>query len=310
MNILHWVRSEDSGLLRSTLELAVWEEKAGHAVCVHEPSKDKPLYGERNGVDIHSIHSQIDHRTYHDGKAKFLWCHGEPLSSVANRVSMKAIVDLASITDCFICMRREEQAIWNSIKRTYCVPKGVDLERFRALPEEEIGERLSGEPAVLYCENWRGERNPLYACVAMQEVWKRFPDARLHLYNCQDQRMLSTFTAMYHHAKWWPFLRSIQGPVKDVNHLYNRAHIVVSCLYPLYARTVVESLAVGRAAICPGYREPGYPYTCELEPGSMAAAIIKAWEEWGKFDFRKHAESTHDIKETVRQAVQIYGRYL
>ena len=41
----------------------------------------------------------------------------------------------------------------------------------------------------------------------------------------------------------------------------------------------------------------------------MATAIIKLWEEWGKVDFRKWAEEHHDIKETVKQAVDIYERY-
>ena len=49
-------------------------------------------------IDIHTIHSQINIRTYHDGKPKIMWMHGEPLSSVGNGISMKAIVDLAPIS--------------------------------------------------------------------------------------------------------------------------------------------------------------------------------------------------------------------
>jgi glycosyltransferase involved in cell wall biosynthesis len=220
---------------------------------------------------------------------------------------MKAIVDLAPMVDSFICMRKEELLIWNSIKKTYLVNKGIDLEVYK--PGTEINEKLSGEPAVLYIENWRGQRNPLYLCVAMQEVYKKYPKARLHLYNLTDQRMKDTFQSLYKNNKWWTFLRSMQGPVNDVNKLYNQVDMVVSCLYPLYARGI-EAFGAGKAFIGPGYREEGYPYTCELQPESMAKAITDCWENYDKINYRKWAEDRHDVAETVRQSVAVYQRYL
>lgn len=187
MKILHWMKKENSGLARSTLELAKYEERQGHSVLIKQPGEDQIIYskGMKDGdEDVHCIHSQINIKAYHDSKPKVMWMHGEPLSSVGNGVSMKAIVDLAPIVDAFVCMRKEEHLIWNSIKRTYLVPKGIDLEKYK--PLEGITEKLSGEPSVLYIENWRGQRNPLYLCVAMQEVHKKYPNARLHLYNCND----------------------------------------------------------------------------------------------------------------------------
>ena len=307
MKILHWMKKENSGLARSTLELAKYEEKQGHGVCIKEPEADMPVYGVDKDIDVHCIHSQINVRTYHDSKPKFMWMHGEPLSSVGNGVSMKAIVDLAPICDAFLCMRREEWAVWNSIKRTYRVPKGIDLELYK--PLDGITEKLSGEPAVLYIENWRGQRNPLYLCVAMQKVYEKFPNARLHLYNLQDKRMKETFDALIKNNKWWTFIRSVQGPVPDVNTLYNRVDMVVSGLYPLYARGI-EAFGAGKAFIGPGYREPGYPFTCELDPDSMADAIIKCWENYTQVNYRKWAEENHDVNESVKQSIEVYQRYL
>jgi glycosyltransferase involved in cell wall biosynthesis len=301
------MKKENSGLARSTLELAKYEEKQGHGVCIKEPEADMPVYGVDKDIDVHCIHSQINVRTYHDSKPKFMWMHGEPLSSVGNGVSMKAIVDLAPICDAFLCMRREEWAIWNSIKRTYRVPKGIDLELYK--PLEGITEKLSGEPAVLYIENWRGQRNPLYLCVAMQKVYEKFPNARLHLYNLQDKRMKETFDALIKNNKWWTFIRSVQGPVADVNTLYNRVDMVVSGLYPLYARGI-EAFGAGKAFIGAGYREPGYPFTCELDPDSMADAIIKCWENYTQVNYRKWAEENHDVNESVKQSIEVYQRYL
>lgn len=307
MNLMHYVKKESSGLFRSTLELAVYEEKAGHKVELKEPSSEAPLYGRLTEWDVDVIHSQMPITQYHNGKPRFMWMHGEPLSSVGNGVSMRAIVDLAPMMDAFICMRREEHIIWNSIKKTYYVPKGIDLEMYK--PLDGITERLSGEPAVLYIENWRGQRNPLYLCVAMQEVWKKYPKARLHLYNCQDQRMMDTFRALIDHNKWSTFIRTLKGPEKDVNTLYNRVDMVVSCLYPLYARGI-EAFGAGKAFLGAGYNEPGYPWQFDLQPESMAKTIIDCWENYDKVDYRQWAVDHHNVAESVKQSVEIYGRYL
>jgi glycosyltransferase involved in cell wall biosynthesis len=307
MKLQHYVRKENSGLFRSTLEICNSEEKQGHTIALREPSTNDIIYGSQFEPDVEVVHSQMPITSYFDGKPKFMWMHGEPLSSVGNGVSMKAIVDLAPKMNAFICMRKEEQVIWNSIKPTYYVPKGIDLEMFK--PLKGVTERLSGEPAVLYIENWRGQRNPLYLCVAMQEVWKKYPKARLHLYNCGDKRMLETFRALIANNKWSTFVRSLQGQVQDVNTLYNRVDMVVSCLYPLYARGI-EAFGAGKAFIGPGYKEPDYPWQCELQPESMADAIIRCWEGYDKIDYRKWAEQHHDVDETVRQSIKIYERYL
>jgi len=311
MKVLHHMKKENSGLARTTLEIVKYEERLGHKVCIKEPTGEMPIYGTMNGdADIHAIHSQLGLKAYHDNKPKVMFMHGEPLSSVGNGVSMKAIVDLAPMVDCFIAMRKDEMPIWQSIKRTYLVDKGVDLEVYK--PLDGITEKLSGEPSVLYVENWRGQRNPLYLCVAMEQVWKKYPNARLHLYNCNDKRMQETFLALSKNNKWWPFLRSLQGGVnggEEMNLLYNRADIVVSCLYPLYARSI-EAFGSGKAFIGTGYKEHNYPWQCDLHPDSIAKAIIDCWENFDKIDYRKWAEKYHDANESARQCVEIYKRYL
>jgi hypothetical protein len=321
MRIGHWMRKEKSGLAFTTLEIVQAEERHGHQVFVREPTDKEGLpgallYGSEDlACDVECIHSQMPLSSYFSRAPKLMWMHGEPLSSVGNGVSMKAIVDLAPKVDAFVCMRREEQAIWNTIKRTYVVPKGIDLERFKPVDvkphdDNDHASKLAGEPAILYAEHWRGQRNPLYLCVAMEQVWKRFPKARLHLFNCTDKKMHDTFRALCSHSKWWAFLRTMNGPVPDseVNRLYNRADIVVSGLFPLYARSI-EAFGAGKAFIGPGYREPGYPWTCELHPDSIAEAIIRCWESYDSVDYRKWAEERHDVMETVRQATAIYQRY-
>jgi glycosyltransferase involved in cell wall biosynthesis len=322
VKIGHWMRKEKSGLAFTTLELVQAEQKRGHDVFLREPTDKEGLpgallYGSEDlSCDIECVHSQMPLSSYFTSRPKFLWMHGEPLSSVSNGVSMKAIVDMAPKVDAFIAMRQEEYPIWNSIKRTYVVQKGIDLDRFKPIDvpahdEKDASSKLSGEPAVLYAEHWRGQRNPLYWCIAMQKVWQQFPKARLHLFNCTDKKMYDQFQALYRHNKWWTFLRTMSGPVADadVNALYNRADIVVSGLYPLYARSI-EAFGAGKAFIGPGYADPEYPWHCTLDPDSMAKAIIDCWSDYGKVDYRKWAERKHDVLDTVKQTEAIYARYL
>ena len=308
MKILHYMNKEDSGLGRTTLELAKYEELAGHVATIREPTGGGLIYGRGNEYDVSCVHHQMDPHKYHDGKPRFLWCHGEPLSSVGNGISMKAMVEMAPMCSAFIAMRKEEIPIWKALKNeTYLVTKGIDLDVYKPLPG--ITERLSGEPAVLYYENWRGNRNPLYWCVAMQEVHKKYPNARLHLYNLVEKRMHETFTALHVHCHWWPFLRTISGASDDINLLLNRVDIVISGLHPLYARSI-EAFGANKAFISPGYHEFEYPWTCDYEVQSMADSIIKCWENYDKVNYRKWAEDHHNVKDTVSQSIDIYKRFL
>jgi glycosyltransferase involved in cell wall biosynthesis len=300
----------------TTLEIVKAEQDQGHQVVIRQPD-DTVIYGGFEGPpDVHVIHSQIHPKCYHDKIPKFLVCHGEALSSVGNGISMRAIVDLAPICEAFIAMRPEEWSSWASIKRTYVVRKGIDLERFAPMPvaphdPKDPRSKLSGEPAILYAEHWRGQRNPLFPILAAERVAQRYPNARLHLYNCTDTKMLKTFSAMVQHCKFDTFVRSLMGPVPDaeVPRLYNRADIVVSGLFPLYARSI-EAFGCGKPFIGAGYLDPEYPYRCQFSPESIADAIIAAWEGRDSFDARAWAERKHNVQDTVCEMVAIYQRYL
>jgi hypothetical protein len=82
----------------------------------------------------------------------------------------------------------------------------------------------------------------------------------------------------------------------------------VSCLYPLYARGI-EAFGAGKAFIGPGYREYDYPFQCELDPQSMADAIIKCWENYDSMNYRAWAETHHDVRDMTAKAIKVYERY-
>lgn len=310
MRIQHLMSKEASGLATSTLELAKYEQLAGHSVCVRQPTGGV-IYGTCGQYDVTSAHHQLDPSQYYDGKPKILWTHGEPLSSIGNGISMRATVEMASKCSAFISMRKDELSLWRMIHpNTYLVTKGIDLDVYKPLPG--ITERLSGEPAILYYENIRGTRNPLYWLCAMQKVHAKWPNARLHLYNVSDKKMFETFQALNTCCHLWPFLRTISGPVEGpeaVNLLLNRVDIVVSGLFPLYARSI-EAFGAGKAFISPGYSEFRYPWTCAYDPESMADAIIACWSDYQKVNYRQWALDHHDVRNTVAESVKIYERFL
>ena len=310
VKIQHLMNKEVSGLGTSTLELAKYEELAGHTATIRQPSGGL-IYGNGREYDVTAAHHQLDQSQYHDGKPKFLWTHGEPLSSVGNGISMRATIEMAPMCNAFISMRKDELPLWKMVHaNTYLVTKGIDLDVYKPLPG--ITEKLSGEPSILYYENIRGTRNPLYWLCAMQKVHAKFPNARFHIYNVGDKKMVDTFQALNTHAHLWPFLRTISGPVdgpEAVNLLLNRVDIVVSALYPLYARSI-EAFGAGKAFISPGYSEFDYPWTCDYNPESMADAIIKCHEGYGKVDYRKWAQEHHDVRQTVAESVDIYKRFM
>ena len=316
MKIAHHMRLEKSGLAFTTLEIVKAEQEQGHDVVIRQ-TDDSVLYGGFDGrPDVHVIHSQIHPKYYHDKAPKVLLCHGEALASVGNNISMRAIVDLAPICEAFIAMRPEEWSSWASIKRTYVVRKGIDLERFRPMDvaphdPKDPQSKLSGAPAILYAEHWRGQRNPLFPILAAERVHQKYPGARLHLYNGTDPKMVKTFAELVQHCKFDTFVRSIMGPVPDadVPLLYNRADIVVSGLFPLYARSI-EAFGCGKPFIGAGYRDAEYPYRCDFSPESMADAIIAAWEGRETFNARAWAEAKHDVHDTVREMVAVYQRFL
>ena len=127
-----------------------------------------------------------------------------------------------------------------------------------------------------------------------------------------DKKMHDTFSALIKYAKLWPFVRTLSGPVAydKVPLLLNRCDIVVSALYPLFARSV-ESLGCNKAFISAGYRIPGYPWTVpEYSPEAFAETIISCWENYDKCNYRQWAETHHDEAESSRQRCAIYEKYI
>lgn len=308
MKVLHYMKKEQSGLARTTLELVKYEERLGHQVILKSPGDDVAIYGiEGDGADIEIIHSQLPSEHYFNQTPKLMLQHGEPLSSVGNGISMKAICDLSSRVDAFICMRKTEWPIWSLIKRTYLVRKGIDLEVYK--PYDGITEKLPGEPSILYYENMRGTRNPLYLLAAMPEIFQKFPKARLYIYGVTDQKMSDTFQAFLKTCKLWAAgVTPLQGPVDDVPLLLNRIDIVVSCLYPLIARSI-EAFGVGKALIAPGYDNEQYPWHCTLSPESIAEAVIACWSDYDKIDYRQHAIGFHNVEDMAKECLAVYERY-
>lgn len=155
-------------------------------------------------------------------------------------------------------------------KRTYVIPNGVDLKRFRALPPPE------GEPEVFYVGSFRHLPNYLgfeeLRCRIMPEVWEKYPHAKLRVVAGPE-----------HEKHWRVALRGasiphldpriiIHGFVSDLLPLYEKAHIVAVPL-PLSAGTnikVMEALACQRAVVTTPVGAQGLGLKNELDASICA----------------------------------------
>ena len=306
MKILHWVKKELSGLFKTTVELAKYEERIGHTVAMRMPKENETFYGFRDDdFDLHAIHSQINPHYYKDGKPKLLFLHGEPDYGMLHKISVQAIMDLIPTVDAFIAFNQDEARIWSSFMRTYTIDKGIDLETYKP---QEVPKKLKGQPAILYAEHWRTFRHPLHTLVALDKVKRKIPNMLFYPFGCPpaDKDFWLRVLKNNHYTIFTP---GIFQPQKNMVGLLNMADIVVSPVFPSYGRVSLEALACNKPVVA--YKtNPHANYKCEpYDPDDMAAKILQCWEERPNGQ-RKYAENHCDAAEMARQAVEIYRRFV
>lgn len=306
MKILHWLKKENSGLFRTATELAKYEERLGHAVSMRTPAENETFYGpEDDDFDIHAIHSQINPRYYKDGKPKVLFLHGEPDYGMMTKVSTQAIMDLIPVCDAFVTFNPAEQKIWNSFKKTYCITKGIDLERYRPV---DTGKKLNGNPAILYAEHWRTFRHPLHVFVALEIVYRQLPEMRFYPFGCPAAEQ-EFWLRIVKNNRYNVFTPGIFKWQINTPQLLSMADLVVSPVYPSYGRVSLEALAGNKPVIA--YKtNPHANYKCEpYDPEDMAEKIIQWYQEKPNGQ-RKYAEKNLDAQVMASEAIEIYKRFL
>ena len=306
MKILHWVKQEESGLYNTVLELAKYEERLGHHISLRAPKDNKTFLGfADDDFDIHAVHSQINPHYYKDSKPKVLFLHGEPDYGMLYKVSTQAIMDLTPLMDGFIAFNKDEARIWNSFKRTYLIPKGIDLEIYKP---QDLGKKLKGKPAILYCEHWRTFRHPMHVLIAMEEVKKKIPTAMFYPFGCPDSEQ-PFWLNLIKRNRYTHFCPGVFKRQKNLNNLINLADIVVSPVFPSYGRVSLEAKACNKPVVA--YKtNPHADYKCEpYDPDDMAAKIIQCYEEKPTGQ-RKYAEENLNAEDMAKAAIEIYRRFL
>lgn len=306
MKILHWVKKENSGLFRTVMELAKYEERAGHSISLRTPAEQQTFYGFKDDdFDVHAIHSQIHPHYYKDDKPKLLFLHGEPDYGMMVKISTQAIMDLVPLCDAFIAFNPDEAKIWNSFKRTYVIPKGVDLETYKPM---SVKKKLKGNPAILYTEHWRTFRHPLHAFVALERVKKKLPGMRFYPFGCPDSEH-AFWLRIIKQNRYVIFTPGIFKRQKNTTGLINMADMIVSTVFPSYGRVSLEALACDKPVI--GYNSnPHATYTCPpYDPDALAEAIVKCYEEKLNGQ-RAYAEKHLDAKVMADEAIKIFKRFV
>jgi glycosyltransferase involved in cell wall biosynthesis len=306
VKILHWLKKENSGLLRTTIELAKYEEREGHTVALRQPSNNETFYGFRDDdFDIHAIHSQINPHYYKDGKPKLLFLHGEPDYGMLTKISTQAIMDLIPVSDAFIAFNPDEAKIWNSFRRTYVITKGIDLEQYKP---QDVGKKLKGTPAILYTEHWRQFRHPLHVFVALEKVTKKIPKMRFYPFGCPDKDK-EFWLRLVRNNRYVSFCPGVFRWQKNMAVLLSMADIVVSPVFPSYGRVGLEALAMNKPVVA--YKtNPHANYKCEpYDPDDMAEKILQCWEEKPNGQ-RKYAEKNLSAHTMAKEAIAVYRRFI
>jgi len=306
LKIIHWVKKENSGLFRTTFELAVEEERLGHSVSLRTPKEKQNIYGfKEDDFDIHCIHSQIPGECYKDSKPKFLFLHGEPDYGLLYKVSTSAIMDLVPIVDAFVAFNEAEAKLWNSFKRTFVIPKGIDLDSYKPM---KMNKQLTGNPSILYAEHWRAFRHPFHVFVALEKVYRKYPEMRFYPFGCpKDEK--DFWLRLIKQNKYNLFCPGVFQAQMKMAGVLNLADIVVSPVFPSYGRVSLEALACNKPVIA--YKtNPHATYKCEpYDPDDMAEKIIRCWEEKPNSQ-RQYAEENLSSKSMAEKAVDIYRRFI
>lgn len=306
MKIVHWIRKENSGLFRTAVELAKYEERLGHTVGLRTPKENGTFYGfADDDFDIHAIHSQIHPHYYKDGKPKILFLHGEPDYGMLHKVSTNAIMDLLPLMDCFVAFNEAEATLWNSFKRTYTITKGVDLEIYKP---QKLDKKFTGKPAILYCEHWRTFRHPFHVFVALERVKRKIPTMRFYPFGCPDSEK-EFWLRLVRQNRYLTFCPGVFKHQQAIDKLINLSDMVVSPVFPSYGRVSLEALACNKPVVA--YKtNPHANYKCEpYDPDDMAEKIIQCWEEKPN-NQRKYAEEHLSAEQMAREAIEIYRRFL
>ena len=306
MKILHWLKRENSGLFRTTMELAKYEERMGHVISLRQPADNKTFYGPPDDdFDIHCIHSQINPHYYKDGKPKILFLHGEPDYGMMTKISTKAIMDLIPVTDCFVCFNEAETRIWNSFRRTYTITKGIDLEKYKPLAKTK---KLKGTPAILYAEHWRTFRHPLHVFIALEEVYKKLPNMRFHPFGCPSSDK-EFWLRIVRNNRYSVFTFGVFPMQTDMPALIGLSDIVVSPVFPSYGRVSLEALAMDKPVVAYN-TNPHASYKCKpYDPDDMAEKVLRCWEEKPNGQ-RAYAEEHLSAEKMAKEAIEIYRRFV
>jgi glycosyltransferase involved in cell wall biosynthesis len=164
--------------------------------------------------------------------------------------SLSVAIQLMNSCDASIAIHRRQYDNYKqfdySNKLSY-VRRGVDLERWRPTGSKM---NLDGEPAVLYGEQWRHQKDPLMSLYAMYELGRKNKNARLHVYNCEDYR--DTWQEVMYAGRFHEILGKWQlsGHQTFPEQWYRGASMTISPnLMGEDSRVSIESLACGTPVV-------------------------------------------------------------
>ena len=250
-------------------------------------------------------------------KNRVFMAHGGPKYCALTELNMKRssftlAINMVQNCELTITQNRQHQRFWREFGGDVrWVQGGVDLEKW--IPE---GTKIPfpSHPCIVYMDIWRDMKLPMTLFMAMKEVVKEVPTARLQLFNVPKGR-----------EAWWMrvlckvgvdhLVENYKGGIwGNPEQVYRGADIIVN---PVEGGTIsgvgVEALACGcPVLILEGNKSKYASIKSKDDPDSMAKALVKLWKrieadrDEVRLEARMIAEKNYSVRRMVTEMLDIY----
>jgi glycosyltransferase involved in cell wall biosynthesis len=230
--------------------------------------------------------------------------------------SISTAVQLINSCDASIALHRRQYFLYKQFdysNRLSHIRRGVDLERWKPKGAKM---NLDGKPAVLYGEVWRHMKDPLLTFYAMYEYARRHPEAKFHIFNCNEY--YDTWKSLLEMGRFYEMLgvHGLGGHQTFPEHWYRGAHMLISpVMTGEDSRVAIESLACGTPVITwDSNPYDDYEPTAKAKPfdiNDMAEQVAKIWDkmELNETKVRKecvvYARENFDMSCTAQLVVKL-----
>jgi len=182
----------------------------------------------------------------------------------------------------------------------------------------------AGEINIVCTDIWRLDKDPYYVINAFAQYYKKYPNAKLHLFACQPSKTSSQDGQFKIDGAWGRLFKcmnekgmigEIMVSIDNIEIVYQNADVLITP-HIIATRTIREALSCGCQVVA-GLQNPYTPYTAYVEDlNAFASEIDRAVKdkqnnpEAVQKRNRQIALDNFSTERTAKQFLQLYGETL